>query len=176
MMVSGFGEADLTAAYLGRQYAGGTEYRFVVTSLENADLTDCKVYGISAWDVSLEGAKQSNLVITAPGQPIITVDNLEMAQFIYLLLHNERIRRVIDTITTKVVLILGRFTPGRKAVLEPIRQEVRKHDLVPLLFDFDRPASKDTHETVTTLARLAGFVLADITDSQSIPQGNSYPT
>ncbi len=163
-------KADLTGAYFGRQYAGGIEYRYVVTSLENADLTDCKVYGVSAWDVRLEGAKQSNLVITPPGQPIITVDNLEVAQFIYLLLHNERIRRVIDTITTKVVLILGRFTPERKAVLDAIRQVVRKHDLVPLLFDFDKPASKDTHETVTTLARLARFVLADITDPKSIPQ------
>ena len=31
----------------------------------------------------------------------VTVDNLEVAQFIYLLLNNERIRHAIDTITSK---------------------------------------------------------------------------
>jgi hypothetical protein len=51
-------------------------------------------------------------------EPIITVDNIEVAQFIYLMLHNEKIRDVIDTITSKAVLILGRFTGERKAVLD----------------------------------------------------------
>ncbi len=35
---------------------------------------------------------QSNLVITPPDESAIQVDNLEVAQFIYLLLNNERIR------------------------------------------------------------------------------------
>ena len=43
-------------------------------------------------------------------EPKVTVDNIEVAQFIYLLLHNGKIRDVIDTVTSKAVLILGRFT------------------------------------------------------------------
>lgn len=31
----------------------------------------------------------------------------EVAQFVYLLLNNERVRHVVDTITAKVVLILA---------------------------------------------------------------------
>jgi hypothetical protein len=58
------------------------------------------------------------LIITKENEPEITVDNIEVAQFIYLLMHNQKIRDVIDTITSKVVLILGRFTPKRKQVLE----------------------------------------------------------
>ena len=54
---------------------------------------------------------QKNLIITPHGEPAITVDNLEVAQFIYLLLNNESVRRVIDTITSKVVLIL---VPGER--------------------------------------------------------------
>ena len=51
-----------------------------------------------------------------PEESEVTVDDLEVAQFVYLLLHNEKVRRVIDTITSKVVLILGRFSiPERKA-------------------------------------------------------------
>ena len=78
-----------------------------------------------AWNLHLEGARQADLIITRDDQPEITVDNLEVAQFIYLLLNNERFRHVIGTITSKVVLILGRFTPERKAVLDALRRPAR---------------------------------------------------
>ena len=155
--------ADLRGAHL-------TLATLVETNLEGANLTACNVYGISAWNVKLEGAIQSNLVITPPGESPIQVDNLEVAQFIYLLLNNEKIRSVIDTITSKVVLILGRFTPERKVVLDAIRDELRKRDYLPVLFDFEKPASRNLTETVSTLAHMARFVIADITDAKSIPQ------
>ena len=78
----------------------------------SADLTGCRIYGVSAWGLKLERVKQQNLIITPEGEPKITVDNIEVAQFIYLMLHNQKIRDVIDTITSKAVLILGRFTGG----------------------------------------------------------------
>src|SRR5258708_1099253 len=119
----------------------------VRTDFTGANLTNCSIYGISAWDVQLEGATQFDLVITPASQPKITVDNLEIAQFIYLLLNNPDIREVIDTITSKVVLILGRFTPERKAVLDALKDELRKHDYTPVLFDFEKPVSRDFTET-----------------------------
>jgi hypothetical protein len=128
------------------------------------------VYGISAWDVRLEGAIQSNLVITPPDESAIQVDNLEVAQFIYLLLNNEKIRDVIDTIGKKAVLILGRFTPDRMAVLDAIREALRQNGYLPILFDFEKPSTRDTHETIVTLAGLVRFIIADITDPKSIPQ------
>ena len=118
----------------------------------------------------LEGTKQQNLVITDWDEPEITVDNIEVAQFIYLMLNNEKLRDVIDTITSKAVLILGRFTDERKAVLDALREELRKHDYLPILFDFDVPATRDITETVSLLARMARFIIADLTDPSSIPK------
>ena len=123
--------ADFPGASLDGANLDGANLQSAVligTTLSNANLTGCRIYGISAWDVQLEGAIQSNLVITQEGQSVIQVDNLEVAQFVYLLLNNERIRHVIDTITSKVVLILGRFTEERKAVLDAIREEFRRRD------------------------------------------------
>ncbi len=142
----------------------------VSTDMTNAILNDCVIYGVSAWDVELAGATQNNLVITAIGHPTITVDNLKVAQFIYLLLNNEEIRDVFNTLTTKVVLILGRFTPERKVILDTLRDELRKHDYLPILFDFDTPNSRNVTETVRTLAHLSRFVIADLTNPISIPQ------
>ena len=171
-------EANLSAANLsganftGANLAGASliEAVLVKTGLRKTNLTKCWVYGLSAWDVELDGAVQTNLRITRPDEPEITVDDLEVAQFIYLLLNNQHIRHVIDTITSKVVLILGRFTPERKPILDAIRDELRKRDYLPVLFDFDKPSNRDITETVSTLAHMAKFVIADITDARSIPQ------
>jgi uncharacterized protein YjbI with pentapeptide repeats len=176
-------EADLTGANLtGANLTGAnllrvelsnaalTRSALVNTNLTGATLTGCRIYGISAWNLNLEGATQQNLNISASGEPDIRVDNLEVAQFIYLLLNNERIRQVIDTITSKVVLILGRFTLERKALLDALRDALRQHGYLPVLFDFDKPASRDLTETVSTLAHMARFIIADITEAKSIPQ------
>ena len=134
------------------------------TNFTGADLTGSYIYGISAWRLTLSGTKQQNLVITLKGEPEITVDNIEVAQFIYLLLHNRKIRDVIDTVGKKAVLILGRFTTERKAVLDDLREELRKRDYVPILFDFDKPPNQDLTATVATLAHLARFIIADLSD------------
>jgi hypothetical protein len=124
---------------------------------------------LSAWGLKLKDAILKDLIITSFNEPVISVDNLEVAQFIYLLLHNEKIRQVIDTITSKVVLILGRFTPERKTLLDAIREELRNHSYVPVLFDFAEPDSRDLMETVSTLAHMAKFIIVDITDPRSAP-------
>jgi hypothetical protein len=86
------------------------------------------------------------------------------------LLRNDCIRNVIDTITSKVVLILGRFTPERKALLNAMRDELRLCNYLPVLFDFEKPTNRDTVETISTLAHMARFVVADLTDARSVLQ------
>ena len=173
--------ANLTGADLSQANLTGADLRDANLSwanlsganLNEANLTGCLVYATSAWDVQLEQTIQTNLIITSPSDPkipSISVDNLEVAQFVYLLLNNEKIRKVVDTITSKVVLILGRFTSERKTILDSIRNELRTYDYLPILFDFEKPASRNFTETVRTLAHLARFIIADLTDPSSIPQ------
>jgi uncharacterized protein YjbI with pentapeptide repeats len=155
--------ADLEGAHL--EYASLLE-----VDADKANFGTCHVYGISVWDMTGHPAQQTNLTITREQDATITVDNIEIAQFIYLLLNSQKIRHVIDTITSKVVLILGRFTPERKAILDAIRDELRRRDYLPVLFDFEKPSNRDITETVSTLAHMARFGIADITDAKSIPQ------
>jgi hypothetical protein len=53
-------------------------------------------------NVKLEGAIQSNLVITPLNESPRQVDNLEVAKSIHLLLNNKKIRSNIDAITSKL--------------------------------------------------------------------------
>jgi Pentapeptide repeats (8 copies) len=186
-------EADLSRANLGRAKLSGanlweanlsdanlsdanlwqanlSKAILVETNLAGATLTQCSIYGISVWNTQLEGAKQDSLVITREDEPTITVDNLKVAQFIYLLLNNQELRDTINTLTMKVVLILGRFTPERKIVLDALRDELRRKNYLPIVFDFEKPAHRDLTETISTLAHMARFVIADITQAKSLPQ------
>jgi hypothetical protein len=114
--------------------------------------------------------KQHNLIITKENDPVITVDNIKVAQFVYLILKNEEIRDVINTLTSKSVLILGRFADEeRKAILNALRNKLREYNLLPIVFDFDRPIDRNITETVKTLAGISYFVIADITSPKSSP-------
>ncbi len=161
-------DADLSGADLS--WANLRYARLIDSTLENTNLSDARVYGISAWNLRTAGAKQTDLIITPPDESKITVDNLEIAQFIYVLLNSEKVRQTLTTITSKLVLILGRFTPERLTILDGIREALRSRDYLPLLFDFAGPSSRDITETISTLAHLARFVIADITDARGVPQ------
>jgi uncharacterized protein YjbI with pentapeptide repeats len=168
LMGANFAGANLSRCRLDR--ANLSQAQLVETNLVDAVLTDCRIYGISAWGVKLsEGTKQHGLIITAEGEPEITTDDLEVAQFLYLLLHNDKIRRVIDTVGKKGVLLLGRFTEGRIVVLERLREELRKRGYLPIVFNFDKPETKDFTETVRLLAGMSKFVIADVTNPKSSP-------
>src|SRR5699024_5031856 len=98
-MYANLSRADFSKAVLNdARLVGAT---LVETNFEGASLEGCQVYGVSAWGVRLTGSTQRNLVITPVGEPRIVVDNLEVAQFVYLLLNNEKIRDVLNTITSK---------------------------------------------------------------------------
>jgi pentapeptide repeat protein len=165
--------ADLTSANLQGTHLAKTDFA-------GADLVHCRIYGLAAWDLNLdESTKQRDLEIvyekdseTPDGRRElgrVVVDDLRVAQFIYLLLHNRNIRDVIDTVSSKAVLILGRFRPEeRKAVLDALRNRLRT-DYVPILFDFDKPSNRDFTETIKVLAGLSRFIIADITNPRAAP-------
>ncbi len=175
--------ADLTKANLTRADLRETVFtkanlsetflesaNLVETGLEGANISNSRVYGISAWNLKISPeTQQSNLIITRSNEPNIVVDDLEVAQFIYLLLSNEKIRDIVNTIGEKGVLILGRFTEERKAVLDAIRGKLRGLGFVPMMFDFEKPTQRDFTETIKTLTGLSRFIIADITNPRSSP-------
>lgn len=140
------------------------------TNLEKANLDRCNVHGVSVWGARGEPRSQKDLVITTVAEPTITVDDIEVGQFVYLMLNNRKIRNVLQTITSKVVLLLGRFTAERKAILDRVRDRLREMNFSPVLFDFDPASNLDISDTVTLLARMSRFVIADLTDPRSVQQ------
>jgi len=170
--------ADLTLANLtNADLAGAT---LIHTTVRGAKISGSSIYAVNVWDLIGEFEEQKDLIIATRGrpgieeisesEPSITVDNIKIAQFIYLILNNAEIRNAINTLTSKSVLILGRFAIAeRKVILDTLRNKLREYDLLPIVFDFDRPIDKDFTETIKTLAGLSYFVIADVTNPKSSP-------
>ena len=155
-------EADLSDANL-------TYATLVRTKLDGATLTGCNVYGISVWDVSLDGTEQSRLIIGRDNASPVMVDDIEVAQFVHLLLNHRKLRKAIDAVAERGVLILGRFSHGGLEVLEALAATLREMKYLPIIFDFDRPSGRNYTETIMTLAGLSRFVVADLS-GPSVPQ------
>jgi uncharacterized protein YjbI with pentapeptide repeats len=162
MIGSDLSEADLSGANLA--YA-----TLVGTNLQKATLTGCNVYGVSVWDVNLNETEQSRLVIGRNDQSPVMVDEIEVAQFVHLLLNHRKIRKTIDAVAERAVLILGRFSHGGLEVLEALADRLRELHFLPIIFDFDRPSERNYTETIMTLAGLSRFVVADLS-GPSVPQ------
>jgi uncharacterized protein YjbI with pentapeptide repeats len=163
-----FFRADLSRADLFR--ADLSEANLSGVNLSEANLTGCRVFAVSAWNARLEKTLQSGLIITHTMEPLVMVDDLEIAELIYLLLNNSKMSDIIDIISSRIVLVLGRFTPERKAVQDAIRDELRRQKYVPVLFDFDKPDCENFTETLIALARLSRFIIVELATPKSIPR------
>ena len=168
-----FLSANLAEADLSSSTISGVALilaNMVMVKIDNASISNSYVFGVNVWDLQGEFKEQKELIISLPETSIITVDNIKIAQFIYLILNNTEIRNVLNTLTSKTVLILGRFAlPERKVILDSLRNKLREYDLLPIVFDFERPDDKDFTETIKTLAGMCYFVIADVTNPKSSP-------
>ena len=79
---------------------------------------------------------------------------------------------IMSELTQRRVLILGRFSRRRLAVLEAIKTHLKGHknNYLPELFTFDKPKSRDLVEAIKGFAALSRFVIADLSEPKSVQQ------
>jgi len=169
-------EAHLNHAFLEEANLSKANLSLAVlndATLRKADLREADFSGATLLWADLRGA---NLSKTDLSWANLSDAKLNGAQLVGCRIYAisawdvELEKAKIDTITSKVVLILGRFTEERKKVLDALREELRNnHDLTPVVFDFDPSKNQDLTETVSTLAHMSRFIIADLTDPSSVP-------
>ncbi len=162
-----FVDADLSGADL--RAANLSQAVLIRTNVEATDLGYAEVFGVSVWSITGTPADETNLLVTAPGELALRTDGLALSQLVHFLINYRNARSLIETVTKKLVLLLGNFKEERMKVLQAIGSELRLLGFLPVIFDFERPSTKDTTGTVETLARMACFIVADLTDPSSIP-------
>lgn len=107
-------------------------------------------------------------------------DQLEALYATLAKLNDSEQARVVSEIYRSRVLILGRFDPVHKAILDALGQALEAHPrhYRKHLFDYEAPAGRNLTEWVRTHALMSRFIVADISDPNSVPHelANIVPT
>ena len=168
-----FRRADLSYADLGG------------ANLSGADLTRAHGSGVNVWSVTVdENTRQKDMLIDVWVDPLedlvdtenwaieeiaVRTDHIEAAQLLHLLSSRQKMRTVIEALTGRVVLLLGNFGRTRKSLLLQVRKKLADLGYAPIVFDFPRPSERDLIETVSLIASMSRFVIADLTRPRSTP-------
>jgi len=96
---------------------------------------------------------------------------IEQTQRIARDLDGRNFADIVSELSRRRVLILGRFTRRRLAVLEAMKKRLAElpRSYIPELFTFSKPVSRDLVESILAFAGLSRFIIADLTDPKSVP-------
>ena len=133
--------ADLNDMHLGRAYLLGANLsgaNLSYSDLREANLCRTILVGANLLGAGLAYANLVKADLTSANLTGCRVYGVSAWEL-------KLIRDVIDTITSKAVLILGRFTPERKQVLDALRNELRERNYLPIAVSY-------THLTLPTKA------------------------
>lgn len=77
---------------------------------------------------------------------------------------------IMSELSRRRVLILGRFSERRLAVLESIKAHLKAHPnkYIPELFTFEKPESTSLTEAIIGFAALSRFIIADLSEPRSV--------
>lgn len=142
--------------------------------LAKADLSEChleevRIFGAAIWNTSTDRAEQFNINISNLKEPSIYVDRIEAAQFVHLIIKNENLRHLVNVASSKLVLLLGRFSGGGRETLNALRVGLAERGYISVIFDFEKPDSRSLTEMVAAIAHLSSFIIAEVSDPHSIP-------
>ena len=176
-------DANLRGANLSRANLQGASLRYTIlveADLSGADLTGCAIYGVSAWNTRLDGAIQEHLALSrSPAlahsgpEPALTVDNLEAAQFLYLLAQNAYTSAIHSSLTRHIILICGQFTSERKAAYQTILPDLWERNYVPVFVDV---LTLEAHTHIALINALIGISSGVVVDLSDVPHtGVMFP-
>jgi uncharacterized protein YjbI with pentapeptide repeats len=190
-------ESDFRGAHLDAADLSGATLRR--TKLDGATLRDADLSKVVLDETSLAGADLRGAIVVdalirrvrtddrtdqrglfvdlhmawerRPGERLIfaEADDLRVAQFHSIVDEPGAVGKLLMATTQRVVLLLGRFTPARKAVLQALARALGRRGKIAIIFDFPAPEQREISDTVRFIAGMSEFIVVDLTDASSVP-------
>ena len=167
-------DANLRGANLSKANLQGARLHYTIlvdANFSGADLKGCFIYGASTWNTRLDGAVQTDLVITRSSdpahvvlEPALTVDHMEAAQFLYMLYQNAYTPAIHSSLMRHIILIFGKFTPERKETFKTILHDFWEQNYVPVFVDVTTFQDHTNAAMINALIGLSSSILIDLTD------------
>ena len=160
-------EASLESAILDETFLLGTKLprAFVNGAFIRRVQTDKKTdqHSLSV-DVHVVWERRSGDIIE-----FTDADDIRIAQFYDVIGEHGSVTSLIAAGSKRVVLILGRFRPRRKRVLNLLAKALANRGKLPIIYDFPGPEDREISDTVRFIAGMSQFIVVDMTDASSVP-------
>lgn len=182
MIEADLSEADLTdACFDGAKLMQASFQKAVLdgTSFLGANLHEAGVWGAFIRRVKTDASTdQRSLSVdvdivwerrTGKIIEFTEADSIRLAQFHDIVEEHGSIAELIAASSKRVVLILGRFLPRRKRVLDRLAEALRARGKVAVIFDFPGPTDREVSDTVRFIAGMSQFIVVDMTKASSVP-------
>jgi hypothetical protein len=150
-------ETSLLGTTMRGAIVGGTFIRRVKTD-SKTDQSDLLVDVHVAWE-------------RRPGEMIkfTEANDIRVAQFHNIVDEPGSVGKLLAATTKRVVLILGRFLPQRKRVLDRLAKALSERGKIGVIFDFPSPVDRELSDTVRFIAGMSEFIVVDLTNASSVP-------
>src|SRR5205823_501439 len=102
------------------------------------------------------------------GRPPLFVDYIKLAPLLYEIDRDNALGVLIEALSSKVVLLLGRFAGQQKIALDVLHEALSLRGYMPVIVDFECSGLHSVEETVQTIGFCAKFIVADVTDARSV--------
>jgi len=158
---SDFTHADLTLADLTNADLSGARLSNAI--LTGALLNGARVVGVAGWDADLHATQQRDLVVTPKERTRLTVDGLDAAQFVLLLLQHARLRELAHPVRSTAVLVVGDFAADRSAVRDALAETLRQQGYTPVSLYVESPTADDLGSLIRSVLPVVRFACVDLT-------------
>ena len=159
--------ANLSGASLEKTVLTGATLR--AASLENARILDAQIFGASMWGLRGRPAVEERLILTPSDGPLVTVDGLSLAQFVYYLIHTPDAQDFIHAAALKTALVCGRFSERAQPFLTAARAALHRRGLHPIMFDLRGQTLRAVEDGFLSLARMSALTAVDMTGISTMP-------
>jgi uncharacterized protein YjbI with pentapeptide repeats len=164
--------ADLSNAHLAEAILDGTSFRGAtlrgallhgtfIRRVQTDKQTDQRELSV---DVHVVWERRRGSIVD-----FADADDIRLAQFHDVVDERGSIAWLLSAGTKRVVLILGRFTPRRKRVLDRLAASLRSRGKIPVIYDFPGPADREITDLVRFVAGMSQFIVVDMTSANSVP-------
>lgn len=144
-------EADLTGADLSNSI-------LINVNITKTRLDRAIVFGTTFADfTATQSTKTSDLVVSGTNQPLITIDDITAARFVYSVINRKNRPDFYDPMA---VLVLSCSAEASQAMHNALKNAIALIGLRPLMFDFNSPYV--SMKIVSKLALLSRFTVVDL--------------
>lgn len=141
-----------------------SQARLDLATLADGEIVNCTIYGVSAWDVKLDRAVQSELIISQPGEPLLAIDDLDAAQFVNLLLHSPVLRERVSGVNSRIALLLAARVPGSDERIANVEAVLRRAGWITIHYDVGAAHTQELPAMLQALMRCCGATVVDLED------------